>query len=148
MEFAHIGTRCSVPSCKQHDFLPFTCDACKKVFCLEHRQYIDHSCPAFATKEVPICPICEQPVPWYPIDAKTVDEVVDYHLRSQKCPKLQQKIVQNNETLICQVPSCKHTASLRCKFCRQYLCLEFELVFLILYKFFIITLLNIVIEMN
>ncbi len=128
MEFAHLGTRCSVSYCQQHDFLPFTCDACKQIFCLEHRQYIDHNCQSFQKQDkvVPICPLCEQPVPWYPVEAKTVDEVVDHHIRAQKCPKVHRR-VKNNEAILCQASSCKHTASLKCKFCRKYLCLEFGL---------------------
>ena len=36
-EFADLGARCSLETCKQQDFLPFVCDACNRTFCLEHR---------------------------------------------------------------------------------------------------------------
>jgi len=44
MEF-NIGKHCSLQECKQLDFLPFECDACKKIFCLEHRTSEAHKCP-------------------------------------------------------------------------------------------------------
>ena len=71
MEFSNCGHHCEAPLCHQQgvyslkatsigwtgkchdyfnrmplvsDFLPFTCDACRKTFCLEHRTYSSHSC--------------------------------------------------------------------------------------------------------
>jgi hypothetical protein len=41
-----LERRCNLPSCSQTDFLPFTCDCCTRVFCLEHRTYDAHSCPS------------------------------------------------------------------------------------------------------
>lgn len=46
--------------CRQKDFLPFKCDCCHKVFCLEHRTYETHSCEK-ADKSSPatlVCPLC------------------------------------------------------------------------------------------
>lgn len=40
-----IGKHCEIKTCNQKDFLPFTCDACSGVFCLEHRSRESHSCP-------------------------------------------------------------------------------------------------------
>lgn len=55
-----IGQHCSVDTCQQLDFLPFKCDCCSKVYCLEHRTYAAHQCPAAGTKEctVFVCPLC------------------------------------------------------------------------------------------
>ncbi|XP_071381766.1 AN1-type zinc finger protein 1 isoform X1 [Centroberyx affinis] len=44
-----IGQHCQTDSCNQRDFLPFVCDFCSGVFCLEHRSTESHSCP-----EVPV----------------------------------------------------------------------------------------------
>lgn len=34
---AEFGAKlCSDPGCRQHDFLPWTCSACGRVFCQEH----------------------------------------------------------------------------------------------------------------
>ena len=39
-----IGTQCHLSTCKQLDFLPFTCDGCSLVFCLRHREKSSHNC--------------------------------------------------------------------------------------------------------
>ncbi|CAK9438492.1 uncharacterized protein LODBEIA_P27160 [Lodderomyces beijingensis] len=38
-----IGRNCSY--CNQLDFLPFTCEFCKKTFCSQHRTLEQHKCP-------------------------------------------------------------------------------------------------------
>uniref|UniRef100_A0A8C4MPD3 Zinc finger AN1-type containing 1 n=1 Tax=Equus asinus TaxID=9793 RepID=A0A8C4MPD3_EQUAS len=40
-----IGRHCQVQHCRQRDFLPFVCDGCSGIFCLEHRSKESHSCP-------------------------------------------------------------------------------------------------------
>nr|XP_046227034.1 AN1-type zinc finger protein 1 [Scatophagus argus] len=40
-----IGKHCQIDTCNQKDFLPFVCDCCSGVFCLEHRSREAHSCP-------------------------------------------------------------------------------------------------------
>ncbi|XP_026220106.1 AN1-type zinc finger protein 1 [Anabas testudineus] len=40
-----IGKHCQIESCNLKDFLPFVCDSCSGVFCLEHRSREAHSCP-------------------------------------------------------------------------------------------------------
>ncbi|XP_053323961.1 AN1-type zinc finger protein 1 [Spea bombifrons] len=40
-----IGQHCGVEHCGQLDFLPFVCDACSRVFCLQHRSRDCHGCP-------------------------------------------------------------------------------------------------------
>ncbi|XP_007461756.1 PREDICTED: AN1-type zinc finger protein 1 isoform X2 [Lipotes vexillifer] len=40
-----IGQHCRVEQCRQRDFLPFVCDGCSGIFCLEHRSRESHSCP-------------------------------------------------------------------------------------------------------
>ncbi|KAL6097711.1 zfand1 [Pungitius sinensis] len=39
-----IGKHCQIDSCCQKDFLPFVCELCSGVFCLEHRSRDAHSC--------------------------------------------------------------------------------------------------------
>ncbi|XP_057386082.1 AN1-type zinc finger protein 2A isoform X3 [Balaenoptera acutorostrata] len=65
MEFPDLGKHCSEKTCKQLDFLPLECDACKQDFCKDHFTYSAHKCP-FAFKkdvQVPVCPLCNSPVP-------------------------------------------------------------------------------------
>ncbi|XP_055459427.1 AN1-type zinc finger protein 1 [Psammomys obesus] len=40
-----IGQHCQVQHCRQRDFLPFVCDSCSGIFCLEHRSKDSHGCP-------------------------------------------------------------------------------------------------------
>ncbi|XP_030625065.1 AN1-type zinc finger protein 1 isoform X2 [Chanos chanos] len=50
-----IGKHCEIKSCHQKDFLPFVCDACAGVFCLEHRSRDAHSCPEVPVqREIPV----------------------------------------------------------------------------------------------
>ena len=83
MEFPELGKHCYVSECKQlgelilnyirtvddHsfrlDFLPIRCDACSETFCVGHYHYQGHSCPNSYLKDVqvPVCPLCNQPVP-------------------------------------------------------------------------------------
>ncbi|KAF0882895.1 ZFN2A protein, partial [Crocuta crocuta] len=65
MEFPDLGEHCSEETCKQLDFLPLNCDACKQDFCKDHFTCAAHKCP-FAFKKdvrVPVCPLCNKPVP-------------------------------------------------------------------------------------
>ncbi|XP_027733009.1 AN1-type zinc finger protein 1-like [Vombatus ursinus] len=39
-----IGKHCQVEHCRQKDFLPFVCDGCSGIFCLEHRSRESHGC--------------------------------------------------------------------------------------------------------
>ncbi|XP_076868372.1 AN1-type zinc finger protein 1 isoform X2 [Brachyhypopomus gauderio] len=45
-----IGKHCNIDSCNQKDFLPFVCDSCSGVFCLEHRSRDSHCCPEVSVK--------------------------------------------------------------------------------------------------
>ncbi|CCX06178.1 hypothetical protein FPQ18DRAFT_334321 [Pyronema domesticum] len=46
-DFAGIGSHCDLDTCRQLDFLPFTCTYCKGTFCGKHRSVADHSCPKY-----------------------------------------------------------------------------------------------------
>jgi len=41
-----LGQHCSLDICQQLDFLPITCQYCKKLYCKEHFLPISHQCPA------------------------------------------------------------------------------------------------------
>lgn len=53
-EILDIGKHCDY--CRQLDFLPFVCDACKQVFCASHRTQLEHHCPVAVTKEFTASP--------------------------------------------------------------------------------------------
>lgn len=65
MEFPNLGQHCSESTCRQLDFLPMKCDACGKVFCVDHFTYLKHNCDSAYKKDVqvPVCPLCSSPVP-------------------------------------------------------------------------------------
>ena len=44
-----IGQHCSLPTCKQLDFLPCECDLCGLVFCKVHSAYDAHSCSEYGS---------------------------------------------------------------------------------------------------
>jgi len=82
MEFAHIGKSCSY--CNSQDFLPFTCDCCSSVFCLEHRSYVSHNCKKATGKDhrVISCPLCTKSIHFFEDGSSAnVHEVFDKHLR-------------------------------------------------------------------
>lgn len=64
MEFDTIGQHCAVSDCRQKDFLPFTCDYCRKKLCNEHRAYAAHSCDGAKAKDITSidCPVCAKSV--------------------------------------------------------------------------------------
>lgn len=79
MEFEHVGSHCSLSTCKQKDFLPFTCDSCHQQFCLSHRSYDSHGCDGGLKKDMTSldCPICGKSVKFD--KAKDPNEVWEDH---------------------------------------------------------------------
>nr|CCA23974.1 conserved hypothetical protein [Albugo laibachii Nc14] len=57
-----VGKHCSITHCSQIDFLPFECDCCHSIFCLEHRSYDSHSCVSVQKTDSRVfeCPICKK----------------------------------------------------------------------------------------
>ncbi|KAI9919898.1 hypothetical protein PsorP6_015961 [Peronosclerospora sorghi] len=86
-----IGAHCAVPACHQQDFLPFTCDCCCGIFCLDHRSYDAHECPQAGShdRRVVQCPVCKQLIRW--TAALDVNAVWDQHVRSGECTREQCK---------------------------------------------------------
>uniref|UniRef100_A0A2K6PUB4 Zinc finger AN1-type containing 2A n=1 Tax=Rhinopithecus roxellana TaxID=61622 RepID=A0A2K6PUB4_RHIRO len=68
MEFPDLGKHCSEKTCKQLDFLPVKCDACKQDFCKDHFTYAAHKCPFAFQKGHPRLlepsPLCLPPSPF------------------------------------------------------------------------------------
>jgi len=101
MEFPHLGDQCDETNCRQLDFLPVKCDGCKKKFCSQHWTYEGHKCssPRLKDVQVPVCPLCDQPVPSKP--GAVPDEAVSRHLdrdcqkdrkRNPRCSKVKCKV--------------------------------------------------------
>ncbi|XP_072979963.1 zinc finger AN1 domain-containing stress-associated protein 12 [Typha angustifolia] len=120
--FPNLGLHCDREDCNQLDFLPFTCDGCKKVFCLEHRTYKSHDCSKsdHNNRIVVVCEICSMSI------EKKAEEgektILEQHERSGDCdPSKKRKPT-------CPVRRCKELLTFSncstCKACRQKVCLK------------------------
>ncbi|GKA75193.1 zinc finger AN1 domain-containing stress-associated protein 12 [Tanacetum coccineum] len=58
--FPDLGKHCQLSDCKQLNFLPFKCNGCEKVFCVEHRSYKFHECSNsdHNSRKVLVCETC------------------------------------------------------------------------------------------
>ncbi|KAK8961303.1 Zinc finger AN1 and C2H2 domain-containing stress-associated protein 16 [Platanthera guangdongensis] len=123
--FPDLGKHCSVEDCKLIDFLPFTCDRCDKVFCLQHRSYIKHVCPNANQMDVTvlICPLCARGVRLVPNEDPNI--TWDNHVNGNCDPSNYQKATKKKQ---CLVPRCKEilvfSNTIRCKDCAQEHCLR------------------------
>lgn len=127
MEFPTTGEHCGLSTCKQLDFLPFTCELCHGVFCLEHRNARQHHCKEEYKQSIviPVCPLCSSPVP--------VTRGDDYNLKVNQhiergCPKepsTGHKAYVNE----CSQQGCKKKEAIpvRCPMCAQSFCLAHRL---------------------
>ncbi|KAG3090637.1 hypothetical protein PI124_g17856 [Phytophthora idaei] len=128
-----IGAHCSVPACHQQDFLPFTCDCCSGVFCLEHRTYDSHECPKAGSNDrrVVQCPVCKQMIRW--TAEQDVNAVWEEHVRVGHCTrekfKQQQKKQQKKpKKKRCAAQNCREVLltsnQFHCNKCAQDVCLK------------------------
>ncbi|XP_041046447.1 AN1-type zinc finger protein 1 isoform X1 [Carcharodon carcharias] len=46
-----VGQQCVVQHCRQLDFLPFVCDGCSGIYCLEHRSKDAHHCSGVCSRK-------------------------------------------------------------------------------------------------
>ncbi|KAG2453069.1 hypothetical protein HYH02_002402 [Chlamydomonas schloesseri] len=120
-----IGEHCSVSHCGQVDFLPFKCDCCNRVFCLEHRSYAAHACPSSGSKEstVIVCPICAKSVRMTP--GTDPNALFEQHTRTDCDPANYDRVHKKPR---CPVAGCKTKLTTinryRCKHCNQAICLK------------------------
>ncbi|XP_047066201.1 zinc finger AN1 and C2H2 domain-containing stress-associated protein 16-like [Lolium rigidum] len=124
-EFPDLGRHCSVGDCHQIDFLPFTCDRCEYVFCLQHRSYTSHKCPVANNKDVTvvICPLCAKGVRLNPNEDANI--TWEAHVNTDCDPSNYQRATKKKK---CPVPRCKETLTfsntIRCKDCSKEHCLK------------------------
>ncbi|EOY09286.1 Zinc finger (C2H2 type, AN1-like) family protein [Theobroma cacao] len=124
-EFPDLGKHCSVEDCKQIDFLPFTCDRCRLVFCLEHRSYIKHRCPKADKKDVTvvICPLCAKGVHLIPDEDPNI--TWETHVNTECDPSNYDKVTKKKK---CPVPGCREVLTfsntIKCRDCTIDHCLK------------------------
>ncbi|KAJ2852660.1 zinc finger, AN1-type domain [Coemansia brasiliensis] len=125
MEFPELGEQCNLKDCRALDFLPFTCQYCKKRFCDEHWKVDKHNCARkdlVVDRRVPSCPICEQVISMGPNEDP--DVVVDRHI-SRGCPQKQPKAKQRTKVTECTFKRCTKKSLVIdvCPSCRQKFCI-------------------------
>eukprot|EP00904_Undaria_pinnatifida_P001392 jgi/Undpi1/11253/HiC_scaffold_30.g13551.m1 len=121
MEFHDLGKHCSAENCGQQDFLPFKCDACSGIFCLDHRTHIGHSCSnaAFNDKRVLECSKCNKVL-------RRPPGVAHHHLLERHIASGCVEGVRKNKPnkLRCFVKGCRGSEFVKvsCKNCRENFC--------------------------
>ncbi|OVA19394.1 zinc finger protein [Macleaya cordata] len=124
-EFPDLGKHCSVEECKQIDFLPFTCDRCNQVFCLQHRSFVKHHCPNANKQDVTvvICPLCAKGVRLVPEEDPNI--TWESHVDTECDPSNYEKATKKKK---CPVPRCKEiltfSNTIKCRDCTIDHCLK------------------------
>lgn len=120
-----LGQHCCAPDCQQNDFLPFKCDCCHQIFCLEHRTYQKHACTQSGSKETStiVCPVCAKAVKLSAADDPNV--VFERHTRSDCDPSNYAKVHQRPR---CPAHGCREKLgainTYTCKECGKQVCLK------------------------
>ncbi|KAL3142485.1 hypothetical protein ABBQ38_002812 [Trebouxia sp. C0009 RCD-2024] len=120
-----LGSHCSVPACQQIDFLPFKCDCCGQVFCLQHRTYESHSCQKAGSRDTNtiVCPICAKAVKLTAADDPYA--VFDRHTQTDCDPANYAKVHQRPK---CPSKGCREKLgainTYTCKECGTQVCLK------------------------
>uniref|UniRef100_A0A023FGY2 AN1-type domain-containing protein n=1 Tax=Amblyomma cajennense TaxID=34607 RepID=A0A023FGY2_AMBCJ len=125
MEFPELGQHCSESSCKRLDFLPVKCDACGKIYCKDHFQYRHHGCTVGISKDVqvPVCPLCNCPVPSRRGDLP--DVAVSSHI-DRECQSDPAQAKRKAYVNRCSVKGCKQKELIpvNCRHCSLNHCLK------------------------
>ncbi|KAL6994302.1 Zinc finger AN1 domain-containing stress-associated protein 12 [Sarracenia purpurea var. burkii] len=123
--FPDMGMHCQHTECNQLDFLPFKCDSCRKVFCLEHRSYKSHDCPKSDrdSRKVVVCEICSSAIETTGRDGEEETAILERHEKSGDCdPKKKKKKPR------CPVRRCREVLTFSntstCKSCQVKVCLK------------------------
>ncbi|KAF9108350.1 zinc finger, AN1-type domain [Mortierella sp. AM989] len=131
MEFPSVGKHCSDATCSQLDFLPFTCQYCKLIYCQDHWGLENHTCSnkdaaSQQDQRVPICPLCDKPVP--------VKKGENPNLRMEQhiaagCPEPATTTSKPIYTNSCNAKACKNRSAIPivCQRCRLNYCLKHRL---------------------
>ncbi|KAG6556131.1 hypothetical protein Mapa_002072 [Marchantia paleacea] len=122
--FPTLGAPCADEYCHQLDFLPFKCDSCLKVFCLEHRSYKAHECSKVNLKDnvVIVCPTCTGTVK--KVAGESEEVTLKKHNLDDSCSSAGRPAPKAR----CPVPRCreelKFSNTYSCKSCGSNICLK------------------------
>ncbi|KAL1931692.1 hypothetical protein VTP01DRAFT_9835 [Rhizomucor pusillus] len=133
MELPHIGKQCSIASCNELDFLPFSCPYCQGIFCGLHGLPQEHDCSELesANRKVALCQKCNNMVMVPGTENWTLEEALERHLESG-CNKyvFASTSIVNKQDRICAVEKCrimqeqKTVSPIRCAGCQKSYCLK------------------------
>ncbi|KAM7268270.1 hypothetical protein ACFE04_010436 [Oxalis oulophora] len=127
--FPDLGKHCHLADCRLLDFLPFTCDSCRQVFCLEHKNYKSHDCPIGINnknRRVTICETCGISIEVTGCDGEAEKLILEKHQKSGTCdPKKKKK------KPTCPVKRCRETLS----FSNSNICKNCEITFCLRHRF-------------
>ncbi|KDP26044.1 hypothetical protein JCGZ_21077 [Jatropha curcas] len=124
-QFPDLGKHCNKEDCRQIDFLPFTCDRCSQIFCLEHRSYAKHNCLKADSKDVTvvICPLCAKGVRLNPDEDPNISW--ETHVNTECDPSNYDKVTKKRK---CPVRGCREVLTfsntIRCRDCTIDHCLK------------------------
>ncbi|KAJ4826432.1 Zinc finger AN1 domain-containing stress-associated protein 12 [Turnera subulata] len=122
--FPDLGRHCQHSDCNQLDFLPFKCDGCQNVFCLEHRSYKSHECPKsdHNSRKVVVCEICSMSIETTGQEEDDVKKMLERHEKSGNCDPAKKK------KPTCAVRRCREILTFSntstCKTCQLKVCLK------------------------
>lgn len=121
MELPHLGSRCTDADCNQLDFLPIKCDACEKIFCVDHFKYENHRCAVAQRRNnvVPTCSLCDNLVPSKGLPEA---EAMKIHLENN-CSRYRKTRLFSNR---CNEKQCKRKELIRitCEDCEMSFCIK------------------------
>ncbi|KAJ0043917.1 hypothetical protein Pint_19404 [Pistacia integerrima] len=122
--FPDLGRHCQLPDCHQLDFLPFTCDGCQKVFCLEHRLAKSHECqkPDINSRKVIVCEVCSVSIETTGQFGEGEKIILERHQKSGDCDPSKKKKPTCSVKRCKQILTFSNTAT--CKTCNLKVCLK------------------------
>ncbi|KAI8803491.1 hypothetical protein BJ742DRAFT_828511 [Cladochytrium replicatum] len=122
-----VGEHCAVASCRQLDFLPYTCNFCRGVYCHEHFKVAAHTC-ASAPQDARaiVCPVCQQVVPV--ARGEDPNYKVNDHI-SQGCKNPGTTASAPAYTHLCSYKGCKtrEVVKINCSRCGKSYCIRHRL---------------------
>ncbi|WVZ22256.1 hypothetical protein V8G54_000800 [Vigna mungo] len=81
--FPDLGEHCRHNDCHQLNFLPFTCQGCQNVFCLEHKSFKSHACKNsnHNNRKVVVCETCSMSIETTYYVEQEEETILEKHLK-------------------------------------------------------------------